>query len=106
MNFNRKNPPKSKIVNNNANKLKYLSIKTLMGSPYSLINNVTSMNLAVLLIDPAKMKRGKLIPNAPALIVKSLNGMGVNPAVNMIMKLYWSYKALMLKNDSRSNPGT
>ena len=30
--------------------------------------------------------------NAPALIVKILKGMGVNPAVNTIMKLYSSYK--------------
>ena len=94
------------MVNKIANKLKYSSMKTLMGSPYIFIKHVTSMNLAVLLMEPAKIKRGKFIPNAPALIVKSLNGMGVNPAVNMIMKLYWSYNSLMLKKDSRSNPGT
>ena len=43
--------------------------------------------------------------NAPTLIVNILKGMGVNPAVNIIIKLYSSYKDFILANMARSNPG-
>ena len=88
-----------------ANKLKYLSIKDLIGSPYFLIKPATKKKRALLLTALAKMNSIKLILNAPALIVNNLNGIGVNPAVNTIIKLYSSYKLLILLNASSVNPG-
>ena len=43
--------------------------------------------------------------NTPALIVKILKRMCVNPAVNTIMKLYSSYKDFIFTNMARSNSG-
>ena len=84
----RKNLPNNIIANKIARRLKYLSIKYFIGSPYNFIRKVTSMNLAALLIAPASKNMGKFMPNAPELTVKSLNGIGVNQAVKIIMKLY------------------
>ena len=43
-------------------------------------------NLADLLIVDANKKSGNEISHAPALIVNTLNGIGVNPAVKIIIK--------------------
>ena len=64
-----------------------------MGSPYILINPATKKNLAVLLIKLAKKNIGNEILATPALIVKSLNGIGVKPAVNTIQKSQSRYKS-------------
>ena len=85
-------PPKRITVNINASALKYLSMNSFMGSPYFFIKTATRKNLALLLINPERINIGNCIWKAPALIVNSLNGIGVNPAVKMIMKLYSSYK--------------
>ena len=47
-------------------------------------------NLALLLMVEAKKNKNKLILKAPSLTVKSLNGIGVKPAVKIIKKLYSS----------------
>ena len=47
-------------------------------------------NLAPRLIELAKINIKKFKLNAPALIVKILNGIGVNPAVKIINRLYSS----------------
>jgi len=88
-----------------AKRLKYLSIKYLIELPKILIRKETSINLAALLIDAAKMKSGNWMLKAPALIVNILNGMGVNPAVKTIMKLYSSYNCFMFSNTERSKLG-
>ena len=62
----------------------------VIGLPNFLINNATKKNLADLLIVEAIINIGKLILNAPADMVIILNGIGVNPAVNTIKKLYKS----------------
>ena len=56
-----------------------------MGFPNFHINPDTRKNRAERLIADAMRKSGKLISNAPAEIVKILYGMGVNPAVKIIM---------------------
>lgn len=78
------------IVNKIAKILKYLSIISFIGSPNDFIKYDTRKNRALRLIVEAKIKRGKLILKAPALIVNNLKGIGVNPAVNIIIKLYSS----------------
>ncbi len=80
-----------------ASKLKYSSMKFVIGLPNFFIKYATNKNLADLLIAPANKKSGNWIPKAPALIVKSLNGIGVKPAVKMIMKLYCSYSVLIFE---------
>ena len=77
-------------INSEARKLKYLSIKYRIDSPYTFIKKAINKNLVLLLIVDAKINRKKLILNEPALIVNSLNGIGVKPAVNIIRKLYSS----------------
>ena len=62
----------------------------VIGLPNFLINKATKKNLADLLIVEAIINIGKLILNAPADMVIILNGIGVNPAVNTIKKLYKS----------------
>ena len=101
----KKIPPNSKMVNKNAKRLKYLSIKFFIGLPNNFIKKETNINLAALLTVAARMKSGNWMLNAPALIVNILKGMGVNPAVNTIIKLYSSYKDFILVNMARSNPG-
>ena len=71
-----------------ARRLKYLSINPFIGSPYFFIKSATNRNLALRLTNPAKINIGNCMLKAPALIVNSLNGMGVNPAVKIIIKLY------------------
>mgnify|MGYP004231378553 CR=1 FL=1 len=63
------------------------------------------MNRALRLTNPAIINIANCILNAPALIVKSLKGIGVNPAVKIIIKLYWSYKDLIFEKASVVKPG-
>ena len=100
-----KNPPTSKIENKIANTLKYESIKVLIGSPNFFISKETRKNLALLPTKLASKNATKLILNAPALIVKSLNGIGVNPAVKIIQKFQSSYLDWILSKDSIEKPG-
>ena len=101
-----KKPPNNNTVKPMASRLKYLSIKSRIGSPYLFIRNATNINRALLLMAPATKKSGKLISNAPALMVNNLKGIGVNPAVKIIIKLYCSYRCLIFSNEFKLNPGT
>jgi len=83
-------------VNAIANILKYFSMNSRMGSPYLVINPAIRKNRALLLTILANINKEKLTWNAPALIVNSLNGIGVNPAVKTIIKLYSSYNPFIL----------
>jgi len=74
-----------------ANKLKYLSIKSRIGSPNFQIKMLKRKNLADRLNVEAITKKIKLISKAPAEIVITLNGIGVNPAVKTIQKFHTSY---------------
>ena len=72
-----------------ANKLKYLSIKTRIGSPNFHIKALKRKNLADRLnVDAMTIK---LMSKAPAEIVITLNGIGVNPAVKTTQKFQISY---------------
>ena len=90
-NFITRNPPTRRMVKIIVNKLKYLSMNVVIGSPNFHINSDTRKNLAERLTVEAKRKVGKLILNAPDEIVNILNGIGVNPAVNTMKKLLSSY---------------
>jgi hypothetical protein len=68
-NFITRNPPIRRRVKIMVNKLKYLSIKSVIGSPNFHIKRDTRKNLAVLLTEDAKRNIGKLILNAPEVIV-------------------------------------
>ena len=68
-NFITRNPPTRRMVKIMVNKLKYLSINSVIGSPNFHINSDTRKNLAVLLTEDAKRNIGKLILNAPAVMV-------------------------------------
>ena len=70
--------------------LKYLSIKLVIDSPKNFKRVAKKKNLALLLIELAKINIKKFKSNAPALMVKILNGIGVKPAVKIIKKLYSS----------------
>ena len=83
-----KNPPISNTVNRIANKLKYLSINSLIPSPNFQIKKVTTKNLADRLTMEANKNIGKFILNAPPVMVKTLYGRGVNPAVKTIQKFH------------------
>ncbi len=74
-----------------ANKLKYLSMKFLIGSPNFHIKVLNRKNLADLLNVDAITNKIKFISKAPAEIVITLNGMGVKPAVNITQKFHASY---------------
>ena len=58
-----------------------------------------------MLIVDAIINIGKLILNAPEEIVITLKGMGVNPAVNTIKKLYKSNFCWIVENNSSEKPG-
>ena len=68
-------------------RLKYLSIKAVIGSPNWRINSATMKKRAERLIVEASRNMGKLTLNAPAEMVMILKGMGVKPAVKTIRKL-------------------
>ena len=61
-------------------------MKLFIFSPYFQIRNETRKKRADLLIVDAIKNKGKEISNAPALMVNTLNGIGVKPAVKIIMK--------------------
>ena len=60
-------------------------MKYLILLPYWQIRNETRKNRADLLIVDAIKNMGKEILNAPAPIVNTLKGIGVKPAVKVIM---------------------
>ena len=51
------------------------------------------------------LREGNEILKAPALIVKTLNGIGVNPAVKVMIRPYRSYLVFISRNTSSLNPG-
>ena len=53
--------------------------------PYFLIKNTKRKKRADLLIVEDAKNKGKEMLKAPALIVKTLNGIGVNPAVKVMI---------------------
>lgn len=69
-------------------RLKYLSIKALIGAPNFQIRPATRKNLKPRLTNEAITKTGKLISHTPAKIVKSLYGIGVKPAIPTAKALY------------------
>jgi hypothetical protein len=79
-----------KAVNPNASKLKYLSINFLMPGPNFHISQETKKNLALLLINEANKNMNTFIWNTPEVIVKTLYGIGVNPAVKITQKFHLS----------------
>ena len=83
--------PISKIINMIANKLKYLSIKSRIGSPNFHIKALKRKNLADRLNVDARTNEIKFISKAPAEIVITLNGIGVKPAVKTTQKFQTSY---------------
>ena len=73
--------------------------------PYFLIKNARRKKRADLLIVEAAKNKGKEILKAPALIVKTLNGIGVNPAVKVMIRPYRSYLVFISRNTASLNPG-
>ena len=65
-------------------------MKPRIGSPYFQINKPTKKNRADRLIVEAIRNINKFTSNAPAEIVNTLNGIGVNPAVKTIQKFHIS----------------
>ena len=93
------------MVNTIIKVLKCLSIIALIGSPKNLINNPIMINLPPLPKIEAIIKIGRLIWNTPAVIEKTLYGIGVNAAVNITKKLCASHWAPTLSNTSGVKPG-
>ena len=87
---NAKKPIRSS-VNRVAKRLKYLSMNTLIGCPNLHISQPIRKKRNPRDTADAMINIGKLMPNIPPAIVKSLNGSGVKPAVKTIQKLYLSY---------------
>ena len=75
--------------------LKYLSMNNLMGLPNFQINPATRKYRADLLMADAIRKLNKLMSKAPAVMVNTLNGIGVKPAVKTIQKFHTSYLSWM-----------
>ena len=75
--------------------LKYRSIKYFIGSPNFHINALSNIKRADLLIMEAIKNKLKLILNAPADMVKTLNGTGVKPDTKIIQKFHSSYLSLI-----------
>ena len=80
-------------------------MKFLIGSPKTLISDATIKNLALRLITDAMTNNKKLILKVPAEMVMSLNGIGVNPAVNTIQKFHLSYRFFIFMNPLSFIPG-
>ena len=93
------------MVNTIIKVLKCLSMTALIGSPKNLINNPIITNLPPLPSIEAIIKIGRLIWNTPAVIEKTLYGIGVNAAVNITKKLWASYWAPTLSKTSGEKPG-
>jgi len=68
--------------------LKYLSMNGLIFGPKSQNIPATRKKRAERLTTPARTKMGKLILKAPEVMVMTLNGMGVKPAVKTIQNEY------------------
>ena len=68
--------------------LKYLKKAEPICFPNFFIINPTNKNLAPLPINDAIIKTNRFIFAKPAVIVKSLNGIGVNAAVNIVQKAF------------------
>tara|TARA_B100001559_G_scaffold293859_1_gene275183 strand:+ start:358 stop:681 length:324 start_codon:yes stop_codon:yes gene_type:complete len=83
-------PPNNKIVKTIAKILKYLSMKYFIDSPNFFIRNERIIKRLPLPTMLAKRNKVNSTLKAPALIVNSLKGIGVKPAVKMIKKLYFS----------------
>ena len=81
-------------------------MNSFIGLPNTFIKDATIKNRALRLIIDATTNNKKLMLNVPADIVINLNGIGVNPAVKTIQKLYRSYRAWILLNPSIVIPGT
>ena len=81
-------------------------MKTLILLPYFQINNETSKKRADLLIVEASINNDMGMLNAPEEIVNTLNGIGVKPAVNTMIKPCCSYCDCMERKRSSVNPGT
>ena len=80
------------IANATVRRLKYLLIKSSTFSPYLTIKNDKRKNRADLLMAQASTNSGIGILNAPEEIVNTLNGIGVKPAVNIMIKPCCSYR--------------
>ena len=87
--------PINKNENTKASILKYLSINDRIGSPNLQISPPIIKNLADLAINDAMIKRLKFILKAPADTVNTLNGIGVNPEINITQKFHSSYFCLI-----------
>ncbi len=69
-------------------RLKYFSMKTFTFSPKKKIKVAIRKNLADLDIAEAMMNVGKFIENTPAVMVNTLYGIGVKPAVKIAKKAF------------------
>ena len=93
------------IVKMMINALKCLSIICLIGSPKDLINNPIITKRPPLPRIDAKINVGRFIWKTPAVIEKTLYGIGVNAAVKITKKLCASYLAPTLSKTCCVNPG-
>ena len=94
--FTTMKPSTRSTTNMIVQRLKYLSINPLIFSPNSRIRPPTRKNLAPRLMTEAMRKTQKSILNAPAEIVKTLYGIGVNPAMKIAQKSYVSNSVCIL----------
>lgn len=76
-------------------------MKTLIGAPKRQINHASTKNRNPRETTDAATNPGSAMPNNPPEIVKSLKGMGVNPAVKMIQKSHRSNSSFTPANPSR-----
>ena len=82
-----KNPPINRKVNIIESKLKYISIKAFMESPKKKMRVATAKNRNDRPIAEATKNSIKSAETAPAVIVKTLYGMGVKAAASTVKKL-------------------
>ena len=73
------------------NKFKYFSIKSLIFSPKKYISEPSIKNLADLPIDEASMNVARFILKTPAVIVKTLYGIGVKAAPRIAKNAFSLY---------------
>lgn len=98
-------PPTKHTVKPKAIRLKYFSMKSFIDEPYLQSKKARIKKRAPLLIMDERRNINKLISNTPAVTVKILYGIGVNPAVKIIQKSHLVYNNLILLNKSTENPG-